>query len=77
MGRLLKDSFAVIDGFYLGGSIPPVHNSSDVFERGIKKGASAILVPCPAARSSVCPPTWLPRLRYYFILTPPIACAKC
>jgi predicted ATP-dependent Lon-type protease len=41
LGRPLKGGLAVVGGINLGGSIEPVHNSVDLVEHALSKGASA------------------------------------
>jgi ATP-dependent Lon protease len=46
----LKGGLIVIGGINLGGSVEPVHNSIDVIELAMEKGASLVLIPISARR---------------------------
>lgn len=50
IGKSLRGGLAVVGGLNLGGSVDPLHNSIDVVELAVEKGATVVLMPVSARK---------------------------
>jgi ATP-dependent Lon protease len=50
IGKSLRGGLVVVGGLNLGGSVDPLHNSIDVVELAVEKGATVVLMPVSARK---------------------------